>query len=153
MSEEQALKVEFARMLLKTPEEAFKIALLMFPNNNNRALRVAMEWPTDEVVKAAQTELLNESGEDAFLPTKAEFARELLDKMHAAWIATEDYIKVAKLYADIRGFVQKPVQQTNIDLSNKVQNNVMIIKENGSDDEWEKGLREQQAALIDVSTT
>ncbi len=76
---ELALKLQFAKLLLKTPTEPFKAALALFPDNRNRALRVANEWPCDLEVIAAKEDAVEEVGEMAFLPTKAEACRKIWD--------------------------------------------------------------------------
>jgi len=149
MSDEE-LKAEYARLLLKI-SDPFKAALQLFPDNTSRALRVANEWPTDSEVIAAQAELLEEGGELSFLPTKADFARHLWDKMQEERLSPEDYAKLGKLYADVRGFIEKP--QTTINNNNNVTNNrVMVVRENGSDEDWEAKLRKQQDNLTNAST-
>lgn len=149
MSDEE-LKAEYARLLLKI-SDPFKAALQLFPDNTSRALRVANEWPNDPEVMAAQADLLDEDGELSYLPTKADFARNLWDKMQEDRIAPEDYAKLGKLYADVRGFIEKP--QTTINNNNNVTNNrVMVVRENGSDEDWEAKLRKQQDNLTNAST-
>lgn len=149
MSDEE-LKAEYARLLLKH-SDPFKAALQLFPDNTSRALRVANEWPNDPEVMAAQADLLDEDGELSYLPTKADFARNLWDKMQEDRIAPEDYAKLGKLYADVRGFIEKP--QTTINNNNNVTNNrVMVVRENGSDEDWEAKLRKQQEGLTNAST-
>lgn len=148
---EEELKAEFAKLLLKTPNDPFKAALLLFPDNTSRALRVANEWPADPEVMAAQAELLEEDGELAYLPTKADFARKIWDKMDEERLAPEDFAKLGKLYADVRGFIEKP--QTNINTNvNNVTNRVMVVRESQSDADWEAKLRKQQEDLTNAST-
>lgn len=149
MSDEE-LKAQYARLLLKV-DDPFKAALHLFPDNTSRALRVANEWPNDPEVVAAQAELLDEDGEISFLPTKAAFARKIWDRMEEERIAPEDFAKLGKLYADVRGFIEKP--QTNINNNvNNVNNRVMIIRETGTDEDWEAKLRKQQEDLTNAST-
>ncbi len=149
MSEEE-LKAEYARLLLKITDP-FKAALQLFPDNTSRALRVANEWPTDPEVVAAQSELLEEDGELSFLPTKADLARNIWDRMQNERVSPDDYAKLGKLYADVRGFIEKP--QTNVSVNNNVTNNrVMVVRENGTDEDWEAKLRKQQENLTNAST-
>ncbi|WP_292414149.1 hypothetical protein [Methylophaga sp.] len=66
-------------------------------------------------------------------------------------LSPEDYAKLGKLYADVRGFIEKP--QTTINNNNNVTNNrVMVVRENGSDEDWEAKLRKQQDNLTNAST-
>jgi hypothetical protein len=144
---DEEYKVEYARQLLKTPKDPFKAALVLFPNNTNRALRVANEWPQDIVVRNAQNELIENEGELAFLPTKGELARSVWDRMQSEWVATDDFGKLGKLYADVMGFIEK--QNTNVNVGVNVSNRVMIVKDNGNDEQWEAKLQAQQAKLIE----
>ena len=148
---EEELKAEFARLLLQTPDDPFKAALALFPENTNRALRVANEWPRDLAVVEARKELVEDEGEDAFLPGKAHLARSIWDRMHKETTDTENFAKLGKLYADVRGFIEKP--QTNI--QNNIQNTtnkVMVIRESSTSDEWETNLRKQQDRLTNDAT-
>ena len=149
--EEKQLKAAFARLLLKNPDDPFKAALAVFPDNTSRALRVANEWPGDSEVLNFQAELIEEDGELSFLPTKADLARNIWDKMQSDRICADDYAKLGKLYADVRGFIEKP--QTNINNNvNNVTNRVMVVRESASDADWEAKLRKQQEELTNAST-
>jgi len=150
MSEEE-LKAEFARLLLRTPEDPFKAALMLFPDNTSRALRVANEWPADPEVIAAQAAIVEDEGEMSFLPTKADLARSIWSRMQGDRICPEDFAKLGKLYAEVRGFIEKP--QTNINTNvNNVTNRVMVVRESASDADWETKLRKQQEDLTNAST-
>lgn len=146
--DESELKVEFAKLLLKEPTDPFVVALKLFPENVNRALKVAVEWPGDSEVKAAQEKLLSEvEDEFSLLPTKASFSNLILAKMGEA--APDDFAKLAKVYADVRGFIEKA--STNVNTGNTVVNKVMIVKDNGTDDEWSAKLLKQQEKLVSES--
>ncbi len=148
MTDEQ-LKAEYAKLLLKITDP-FKAALQLFPDNTSRALRVANEWPTDPEVVAAQAAFLDEDGELSFLPTKADLARNIWDRMQNERICPDDYAKLGKLYADVRGFIEKP--QSNVNVNNNVTNNrVMVVRENGTDEDWAAKLRKQQEKLTNAS--
>ena len=43
-------KRAFAELLLQNPNEPFKVALQLYPENTNRALWVANTWPGDAEV-------------------------------------------------------------------------------------------------------
>ena len=146
---EHELKKQFAKQLLRFPKEPFKAALLVFPTNTNRALKVANEWTLDPEVIDLKDQLIEELGEEAFLPSKAEFARKVWDKMDSCW-DYGDFAKLSKVYAEIRGFVQKPLTQIDIGANNTTQN-VMIVSDTGTDETWEQKLLKQQQALTDES--
>jgi len=104
---ELALKIAFATLLLKTPDNPFKAACDLFPNNTNRALRVANEWPYDAEVIAAKSTALEEAGELAFLPTKAEACRKIWGKVDTELMEPDEFTKMMKLYCDTMGFIEK----------------------------------------------
>lgn len=146
-----ALKERFAELTLRN--EPFAAALVLFPDDTGRALRVANEWPQDEQVKTLRQSFIDaeDDGETAFLPTKAEAARLAWNIARDADKMTEDRLKAIKLYSEIRGFIERPqVAVTNT--VNQV-NRVLIVKDHGSDDEWETQLRKQQKRLINGEYT
>ena len=110
----------FAKLLLKL-REPFKAALELFPDDTGTALQVAHDWPKDPVVIAIKNGVYDAVDEMDLLPTKAELARGIWDKMQGD-LYPDDYVKLGRLYADVRGFIEKP--GTNINVDNKIQNNV-----------------------------
>lgn len=141
------LKTQFAELSLREPDP-FKVALVVFPNDTGRALRVANEWPNDPEVKTLRQAFVDseEDGETAFLPTKAEAARLAWNIARDTERMTEDRLKALKLYADIRGFIEKPQVAVNNTVNN-VQR-VLVVKDYGTDDDWRTALRAQQKRLI-----
>jgi len=146
--QELELKKAFAKLLLKI-SDPFKAALELFPDNTNKALRVAHEWPQDPDVKAATEDLLYTDEALDLLPTKAELAKSIWDKMHSPQLYTDDFTKLGKLYAEVRGFIEKP--STTIKNEVSVAPSVMIVKESSSDTEWESKLKRQQIELLKTS--
>lgn len=141
-----AKKEQFAQLSLRE-QDAFKIALVIYPDDTSRALRVANEWPNDEQVKTFRQSYIDaeEDGETAFLPTKAEAARLAWNIARDSGV-TEDRLKALKLYADIRGFIERP--SVAIQNNTLVQNKVLVVKNFGSDEQWEQQVRKQQTKLI-----
>lgn len=142
-------KRRFAELILKTPGDPFPSALAIFPDNIQRAMHAAMQWPNDPEVLNILSELKGDVGEMGFLPTKADLGRLVWDMANNKSIETEDRLKAAKLYAEIRGFVEKPAQGPNVVVN---QNRVMIVESHGNDDEWSAKLAQQQRTLKDVTT-
>lgn len=143
-----AKKEQFAELSLREPD-AFKVALVIYPNDTGRALRIANEWPNDEQVKAFRQSFVDaeEDGETAFLPSKADACRLAWNIARDADKMTEDRLKALKLYGEMRGFIEKPaaVAVTN---NNNVAMRVLVVKDYGTNDDWEKALRQQQKKLI-----
>lgn len=137
-------KGKFAELLLKHPNDPFKAALILFPDNTNRALMVASQWPFDSEVIAARNEL----NEDDFLPSKADLARSIWERMQNERLTADDYTKLGKLYADIRGFIQKA--STNVSVE-AVFPRAIEVPTHGTNDQWEVAAEQQQKDLLNVS--
>lgn len=144
--DEAALKTAFAAALLKTPTEPFTAALIVFGVDTGRALRAAHEWYKDPFV-TAECERLKSEGFTKH--NKEELRDELIDEMmkivrnEKAFV--DDRVKAGKLAAEIRGLIEKP--QTNINNNVVTANKVMVVKDHGNNDDWEKRLLEQQRGL------
>lgn len=105
-TDETSEKLAFAVELLRSPAEPFKAALAVFPNNTNKALKVANQWTADPVVMAEVQRLKDEVGELSFLPSKAELAKKLWDSANEC-VFKDDQAKMFKLYAEVMGFITK----------------------------------------------
>lgn len=147
--EERDSKAKFARLLLKEPSDPFAVALKVFPDDTKRALWVANNWPSDTEVLSLQEKAEEEEGELTFLPTKGQLCRGIWDKMNDKFTDADTYAKLSKVYAEVRGFIEKPQIAVNTNIQN-VTNKVMIVRENGSDADWERKLLEQQARLANA---
>lgn len=151
--EEQQLKLRFAAALFKYPEtiEGRFAAALTITADNGKALLIANRWFNDPVVVEEQKRLIKsaDEGDLNFIGTKADFAREVLECARNAWDGDTKH-KFYKLYAESRGFIVKEGTNVNVNVQN---NKVMIVRDMGSDDDWERKAREQQRKLIDVSAS
>ena len=140
---EAAFKQQFAAFMVQgfTP---FMSALKIWPNNNGYCASVAASWKNDPEVLAI-VEAAKQASK-AKVPTKEELALELYEK--AKSMEDEDYIKTTRLVADMLGYMPK-AGDNNISISNVVNERVMVVKDKGSDEEWEAKLARQQAKLIE----
>lgn len=159
ISNEDDEKQAFAMLSLQFPAEPFKAALKLFPANTNRALWVATHWPKDAQVKAYIAEFVEDQGEFAGLAGKAELARDIWNRMQghitesgvAVLPSADDYVKLAKLYAEVRGFIEKPAATTNVFTG--VSQKVIEAPVHSSDEAWEQAAEQQQRDLLNVSRT
>jgi len=144
----EAKKAKFAALLMNTPNEPFVAAMGVEPDNNGIALWIATHWIGDDEVLAHQKRL-RESGEDLNnLPNKAAQLAEIWKlTQHGLY---EDRIKAHKLYADIKGHIEKPQPAVSVNVNN---NRVMVIRDQGSDDDWEKKVAKQQSDLLSAAST
>lgn len=149
-------KAAFAALLLKTPTEPFKAALALFPDNTSRALWVANHWVADAEVLAAIKRLKEEMGEFAGLADKSELARDIWQRMQGTQTAdgrtipptADDYAKLAKLYAEVRGFIEKPQSGPAVQV---IVPRAIEVPTHGSNEDWEAAAAKQQRELLDVS--
>ena len=145
---EQDRKARFAEALLRNPNNAYAAACSVFGMDTATALRVSSEWPYDLFVLQRQAELLEQFGPDEYLPTKAVVARRIYETGETA-TDVKDKLAAFKLYAELRGFVPKG-DGANVNLT--VNNNrVMVLRDFGSDDDWETAAAKQQTKLIEHS--
>lgn len=149
-------KAAFAALLLKTPNEPFKAALALFPDNTSRALWVANHWVADPEVLAAQKNLKDTLGEFAGLADKSELARSIWERMQGTQTAdgrtipptADDFAKLAKLYAEVRGFIEKPQTGPAVQV---IVPRAIEVPTHGTAEEWEAAAAKQQRELLDVS--
>ncbi len=141
-------KREFARLLLQYPGDPRRCAIILCAAvgiiDTNQITSIATRWVNDPDVIADRQEMLDEQGEDAFLPSRADVARKLWAIAETAGVEPDDQIKALKEYAALRGFVNKDAPGITVNV-----NRVMMIKDHGSDDEWERNLLTQQSKLIE----
>jgi hypothetical protein len=143
-----SLKHDFAANLLRYPDDPFKAAFATTPETGI-ALKIAREWPLDPVVQAEQDRLLTTGDAKSFLPTKEAQAKDIYAIATSGVVEVEDRLKAHRLYAEIMGFIEKPVPGTTNNILNQ---GVMIVKDQGTDDEWEDTALKQQRALTNGSS-
>ena len=112
---EEQFKKAFAAELLKLPNEPFKAALNVFGADSMAAMHAANYWVFDPIVKAEQDRLLEEQGEDAFLPTKPQIARELYELSQRERLTQADKLRIDALnsYAKLMGWISDSAKINN----------------------------------------
>jgi len=152
VDDEARLIVRFADALLRhpqTPEGRFQAALTI-TSDTGEALKMAHKlWDSPQVIEAQKQIRTLANDELDFIGTKADFAREVLECARKSWDGDVQH-KFYKLYAEVRGFISKADTNVNVQVNN---NKVMIVKDLGSNEEWERRAAEQQRKLIDVSAS
>ena len=152
MTDEQKLKLKFADAWLRNPNNAYAAALSITKNNSFLAVRICDHWLFDDEVAAFKDALIEEHGEDHFLPSKYQMVHDVYTRATNSH-SDDSFAKLMKLAADMRGFIEK--QNVNISTTNVTTNNrVMLIPvgkltENGTVDAdyWEQGAIAQQNVL------
>lgn len=153
---EQEEKAKFAELLLKPNSEPFKVALELFPENTSKALWIANNWPHDTEVVEIQAKLKLELGEFAGLYDKAELLRAIQRRMEGLQTesgriippSADDFAKLAKLYAEMMAFIEKP--QTGPAVQVIIPRAIEVPVYN-SMEEWEADAQTQQRDLQNVS--
>ena len=137
----------FAEALLRHPDNAFTAAKSVFPRNMAYALYASQNWQHNEDVLSHQKQLLKTNGQDRYLPSKSDVAREIHTVAGDAQ-EPEVKLKALQLYCNVRGFIEKPGTTIH---NNSVCNKIMVVKDHGTDEDWERKLQEQQQVLIESS--
>jgi hypothetical protein len=106
-SEQNDVKDRFTVEWLRKGDPWQAALTVLGHQNASYASQCASQWPFDPYVIAKRKQLLAEQGEEAFLPTKVDLAREI-------WRDAEncrdpaDKTRNLRLYAEVMGFVEKP---------------------------------------------
>jgi len=132
----------FAESLLKNPSQPFEIALKLFGSDTAGALRAAQEWPGDLQVIEHQKTLIEQEGEEAFLPTKSEALRLAWAMANNKVTVSQEQLTALKLYADMRSFISKVAPPIAVQ-----QNSVMVIRDHGSYEDWQAAALTQQRRI------
>lgn len=141
------LKKRYAEVLATMPADPFAAALQLFPGETAKALQTASELARDPEVLRQMDAIAQDKGEEALLPSKADLCREVWERMKKAE-EERDFANLARLYGDIRGFIQRPNEANQ--MVNVIEQKVMIVKDHGTNDEWEDKLKKQQHNLINA---
>lgn len=143
---ESIMKDVFALALLRAPNNPFAAAKQV-TTDPGHALRISTAWPNDPHVLAKQAELLETFGEEAFLPSKLTLARHVWELAQSG--DAKDRIKAYELYGNIMSFIAKQTAIANVTNNTVVnQNRVMVVKDHGTDDEWEAKTIDHQTKLL-----
>lgn len=149
-NDETTLKQAFAAALLRSPNDPFRAALQVFGSDTGRALRASQQWVLDSEVVSCQVKLLEEYGEEQFLPDKLALARAVFELAQNPNKPTDERLKAYELYGKIRGFIDRPAIVNNMDNRSihLTTNKVMVMRDHGTDADWEQKALSQQQRLV-----
>lgn len=125
----------------------FVAALKIWPAYAGFAYDISLRWPADPHVLALVEKAKVESEAADKPPTKEAFIKTVFTD--AKSMADDDKIKAYRLVAEMSGFIEKAAPASVSVTTNQQVNRVMIVKDKGTDDEWENKLRTQQMKLIE----
>ena len=134
----------FARAYVDEGSNALKACMQLWPREPQKALRMSAKLMSNDMVK----EQIKEAETNALstLPSKAQYAMKLWQKMEDAQ-SEDSYHKLSKLYAEVRGFIEKPIdsQASNVVV---IAPRCIEIPSAPSDEAWETKAAKQQAELM-----
>jgi hypothetical protein len=136
------LKYDYAANLLRY-NDPFKAAFATTPDAG-LALQIGRDWPRDPVVTTEMEKLLAGGDAKNFLPTKEAQAKNIYALAENEKVGVEDRLKAHRLYAEVMGFIEKPNAGNTTNILNQ---GVMIVKDHGSDEQWQENARAQQRKL------
>lgn len=146
VEQELSAKKTFARELVRgvAPYEAICRAIR---DESVDRVRLMIDWQRDEKVLEFRRELEDDESDEVHgLVSKAQFCRDLYAKFLEA--DPGDAAKLAKVYADVRGFTKKPTEvHTTTNTTNQTVQ-VLKVVDHGSDADWERKAVGYQKELI-----
>lgn len=134
-------KRRFADAFART-QNAATAALSIF-SHAGEALRQSLILPNDPKVIEELKRIKSEVTEAELLPSKAELAREVLQRARGS-NDNEEYGKLMDLYFRVMGMIEKP--GANVDVNVKVAS-VMVVRDHGTDEQWAEKAAQQQKEL------
>lgn len=135
-------KKRFAFEILKAPGESFSIAKSLL-GDTPAAFDAAGSWIADPIVLEEKDRLIEAHGQRYFLPTREDMVRDILKR--ASFSDNDGYTKLMKLASEMLGYIEKPGTSVT---TNVQMNPIMIVKDHGSDDDWENKVSNQQRSLL-----
>lgn len=152
---EHEQKLAFARAWLMTPDDPWKAGVSVVGNANVQLLLViASQWTIDGVVLAERKRILDKEGALAFLPSKADHARELWNKAQTAFQmgALPTYEKLMRQYGEIMGHIEKGAA-AQVTVNNTIKPKVVVVRESATSHDWERNLAINQSRLTAENVT
>lgn len=140
------LKPQYAAFLAQNPVP-FEAALMLIPDNHGMAAWVAVNWANDPEVLAERDRVRKEIGE-SLLPGKTELCEHVWGMVTKGMF--EDRLKAAKLYAELRGYIEKAAPAV---VNNTFSPKVIQVTNHGTNDQWEDAAEKQQRELLSVAST
>jgi len=138
-------KAAYAAFLLNE-KNPFEAAKKLCPTDTGRALWVASNWANDPEVIAEVQRLKGDSRNIMGIATRYELAKFYWDLANDKTIEPKDRIIAAEKYGAVAQIYDpKATNTTNIKVDAAPR--VMVVRDHGNDDEWEKKVERQQREL------
>ena len=133
-------KRDFAKAMRRYPNDAYRAACIVFPNDAALAQRISITWQFDPHVMA----MMDSTDVEIQLPPKDQVCLEVIELARTA-IDPKDKLAAFKLYAELNGMVQKEQTNVNVNIANKV----MQVSNSGSDEQWELAALKNQRMVTE----
>ena len=92
--------------------------------------------------------LKNEITEEELLPSKNETAKLAWEMANNSWLKGGERVNALRLFAEIAGHMPEKNVNKNIKIEGKgIPGGVMVVKDYGTDEEWEESVLAQQTRL------
>ena len=147
---EPRYKEQFAQFL-DAGFSAFVAAIRIFPNDAGTAAAVATAWLNDPYVVAYRVNAKENAAAKLKPAPKDAPIKRIEDRLPR--MTDDNYLRGERLLAEMSGHIEKAAPPSiNIDNSQKVIERVLVVKDHGTEDQWEARMMQQQAKLIEGNT-
>lgn len=144
------LRERFAAEYLRNGGDVWEAGKACSPSDPSKGIALGAELIADDQVQARIKELRDTKGERAFLATKEDVAREIYKLATGRanqQLEPKEKLAAFRLYSEVMGYIEKPQGGVSVTQNNLVQK-VMVVKDFGTDAQWESAAVEQQRRLI-----
>ena len=136
----------FARALFRDPGNLFNAAMEAWEGDAGQACNHTLLWKNDPDV-LAEIKLLNSRPLEEVIASKNQTALLAWDLANDEMAPVKERVLALRLYSEINNFLPKNDNKANASI-NLQTNKVMVVKDHGSDQNWETKAALQQAKLI-----
>jgi hypothetical protein len=147
--DERKLKSDFALALIKTPGDPHQAAFSVIDDPSD-AMAAAKRWPSDPFV-LSEIERFKADGHGIDNPDKEQQAYEIYKLATQDGVSVEDKLRAHRLYAEIKGHIERPtINNGIINNTNKVMQVAIMLDGAGnpvSENEWENAAERSQKML------
>lgn len=143
--QEPQFKQQFATFLHQgfTP---FIAALKIWPDHAGFCYDISEKWQLDSYVQQCIDLLKTKDKKEKEPPTKADFVKKVEDAANG--MDDDNKIKAFRLVAEMSGFIERAAAPSVVG-NQTINNPVLIVRDHGTDAEWEERAKAQQNKLIE----
>lgn len=135
-------KKDFAKLVIKHKGNYFNAALEHCGEEQvSAALKLYNEYINDTDLEA-EIEKIKRVNAESELPDRLDLLNKLWAIANDPYTKPEDSVKALKLYAEVKGYAGKNENANTVSIPS-----VLVIKDHGTNDDWETKALTQQRAL------